>query len=86
MSESEERATMDYAQLAEVDLDALDHLSEAELAAHFADLASRATEGQLRQVLGIAPGDEKGHEELAALYVVRRCRTAARMRALRDCR
>ena len=77
-------ATMEYAELAEIDLDALDHLSDTELAAHFAGLASRATDGQLQQVLGVPPGADVGHGELASLYVERRCRTAARLRSLRE--
>jgi len=84
MSAAGGNPVMDYSQLAEVDLDALEHLSDAELAAHFAELASRATEGQLRQVLGVDPAAERSHEELSALYVVRRSRMAVLMRSLRE--
>jgi len=72
-----------YEELAEIDLDALGDLDGEGLAEHFRNLAARASEGQLREVLGYGPDTDA--DDLAALaetYVRRRLMTIAKMRTL----
>lgn len=81
--DGEREQLIPYDELAEIDLDSLSGLSGEGMAEHFHRLAERASEGQLREVLGIGP--EAGGGDLGSLvesYVSRRMATVARLRAL----
>lgn len=79
------RLLISYEELAEIDLDALDHLSGDELRSHFRELACRASEGQLREALAIPhDGDLVKHSDLVESYATRRQATALKLRSLRE--
>lgn len=77
-------ASIAFGELSEIDLDSLDHLGDEELSGHFRALAERASEGQLRELLGMGYGDIGGREALAEAYAARKLAVARRLRALRD--
>ena len=81
--EGNRESQIPYEELAEIDLDALGGLDGEGLVGHFRSLAARASEGQLREVLGIGPDMESDDiETLAETYVRRRLMTIAKMRTL----
>ena len=78
-------AEIPFEELADIDLDDIEAVADDGLYAHFSELASRATEGQLRAVLDLGPADDEvTREEMVHAYASRRAALAVRMRALRE--
>jgi hypothetical protein len=85
VDEIESKAIISYADLS-IDLDKFEGLSDQTIIDHLQRTGKLATDGQLKEVIGMHPTYpyEGDHDDLVALYVERTMKTISSLRSLED--
>lgn len=81
-TQEEEVAKISYSDLSEIDLDLLSAYTDSNLYTYFVDLASQATDGQLKQVLGLGIKHDETRVNLIKQFADRKHQTALKLRSL----
>jgi hypothetical protein len=83
--EIESKAVLSYADLS-IDLDRFEGLSDEKIVEHLSRVGKLATDGQLKEVIGMHPTFpyEGGHDDLVNLYIEHTMKTIANLRSLQE--
>lgn len=83
--EIESKATLSYADLS-IDLDMFEGLSDEKVIEHLQRVGKLATDGQLKEVIGMHPTYpyEGVHDDLVALYIDHTMKVISNLRSLQD--
>jgi len=83
--EIDSKAILSYADLS-IDLDMFEGLSDEKVIEHLQRVGKLATDGQLKEVIGMHPTYpyEGGHDDLVALYIDHTMKVISNLRSLQD--
>lgn len=85
VDEIESKAIISYADLS-IDLDKFEGLSDEKIVGHLQRVGKLATDGQLKEVIGMHPTYpyEGSHDDLVTLYIQHTMKIIANLRSLQE--